>query len=140
MELRLRYPPTPEAAPRHAALCVSAALVIYDIDLDYTSESLRVVDDILGHMHQGGAAMERMAELLFAFGCYVGEVFVHQERGRWCRAEGTPLEEGAGFPLILQLGPERYCNPIGKVFKRLAVGAEHGLWRFYAGLTPRELH
>jgi hypothetical protein len=132
MQLRLKYPPTPEAAPRHAALCVSAALLIHDIELDYSVESLELLEGLLDRLRQDGVAVEQVAEVLFACGCYVGEVFVRQAGANWCPTEGTSMEGVTGFPLLIQLGPQRYCNPVGKVFKRLVEGSDHGLASFYA--------
>ena len=138
MQLRLKYPPTPEAAPQHAALCVSAAHLINDIDLDFSIESLMRLDGLIEHLRQGGLTSERMAEVIFSFGCYLGEVFVRHAGGEWCPTEGSPMEGVTGFPLIIQLDTYKYCNPIGKVFKRLDQGAAHGLPAFYRLYTRRD--
>ena len=81
---------------------------------------------------------EQMAELVFSFGCYMGEIFVRQAGGEWCATRGSPLEGVTGFPLIIQLGASKYCNPIGKVFKRLDQGSSHGLPAFYRLYTRRD--
>ena len=138
MQLWLKYPPTPEAAPQHAALAVSAAQLIQDIELDYSIESLELLDGLLERLHQDGVAVDQVAEVLFACGCYVGEVFVRHAGAAWCPTEGTSMEGVTGFPLLIQLGPQRYCNPVGKVFKRLVEGGEHGLVPFYALFSRRE--
>ena len=41
------------------------------------------------------------------------------------------MAEFAGFPLVIELGKGNYCNPIGKVFKRLENGEEDSLSYFY---------
>ncbi|WNG23290.1 hypothetical protein F0U62_04040 [Cystobacter fuscus] len=138
MQLRLKYPPTPEAAPRHAALCVSAALLLNDIDLDYSVDSVMRLDGLLEYLRQGGLTSERMAEVVFAFGCYMGEVFVRRAGGAWCATVGSPMEGVTGFPLVIQLDGHRYCNPIGKVFKRLDQGPVHALPAFYRLYTRRD--
>jgi hypothetical protein len=138
MQLRLMYPPTPEAAPMHAELCVSAAREVDGIELDYSVESLVKLDGIIENLRREGVASEQVAETLFTFGCYVGEVFVRQAGGRWCLAEGTPMAGATGFPLIIQLGANGYCNPIGKVFKRLEQGEEHNLSYFYQVFTRED--
>ncbi len=138
MQLRLKYPPTPEAAPKHAALCVCAALLLHDLELDYSVESLLPLDALLGRLRHEGVPAEQVAEVLFAIGCYVGEVFVRHAGAGWCRTEGTSMEGVTGFPLLIRLGPERYCNPVGKVFKRIVEGEEHGLPSFYALFSRRE--
>ncbi|HYO58832.1 hypothetical protein [Archangium sp.] len=138
MELRLQYPPTPEAAPKHAGLCVSAALEVEGVELDYSVDSLAKLDGIIENLRQDGVTSDEVAETLFTFGCYVGEVFVRNAGGRWCSAEGTPMAGATGFPLIVQLGSGGYCNPIGKVFKRLEQGPEHNLSYFYQVFTSPE--
>lgn len=131
MQLRLKYPATPEAAPEHAQLCVSAAHNVDGITLDYSVESLAKLDGIIEAMRQDGVSTQDVAETLFSFGCYVGEVFVRHARGRWRLTAETPMARAAGFPLVIELGAGTYCNPIGKVFKRLDEGPEHELTHFY---------
>jgi hypothetical protein len=131
MELRLKYPPTPEAAPKHAALCVSAVKNVDGVELDYSVGSLTMLDGIIEKLRRDGVSSGDVAETLFTFGCYVGEVFVRNASGRWCSPEGTPMEGVTGFPLLIHLGTGGYCNPIGKVFKRLDQGSEHNLPYFF---------
>lgn len=138
MQLQLKYPPTPEAAPKHAELCVSMARSVSGVELDYSVESLEVLDGIIEGLRREGVVEEQMGETLFAFGCYLGEVFVRQAGGRWCLAEGTPMEGVTGFPLIIQLGSSSYCNPIGKAFKRLREGNEHNLPYFFRVFTSEQ--
>ncbi len=131
MQLRLKYPATPEAAPDHAQLCISAVQNIDGITLDYSVESLAKLDAIIEGLRQDGVSAQEVAETLFSFGCYVGEVFVRNAKGRWRLASETPMARASGFPLVIQLGADTYCNPIGKVFKRLEEGPEHELTHFY---------
>lgn len=46
-----------------------------------------------------------------------------------------PMTSSAGFPLVIELGPDNYCNPIGKVFRRLDEGEEHSLPYFHEVFT-----
>jgi hypothetical protein len=82
-----------------------------------------------------GCTSEQIAETLFGFGCYVGEVFVRQAGGSWQAVASTPMANLAGFPLVVHLRNDSYCNPIGKAFKRLENGAEDSLPYFYAVFT-----
>jgi hypothetical protein len=75
---------------------------------------------------------------LFGFGCYVGEVFVRNAGGKWRNSAETPLAELAGLPLLIELGTESFCNPIGKVFKRLENGEVDSLPYFYQVFTTRD--
>ncbi|WNG57414.1 hypothetical protein F0U59_23585 [Archangium gephyra] len=135
MQLRLKYPATPEAAPDHAQLCVSAVQNIEGITLDYSVESLAKLDEVIEGLRQDSVSAQEVAETLFSFGCYVGEVFVRHAKGQWRLAARTPMARAAGFPLVVQLGADTYCNPIGKVFKRLEEGLEHELTLFYRAFT-----
>jgi len=134
-QLLLKYPATPEAAPEHAQLCVSAVRNIEGFTLDYSEESLAKLDEIIEKLRQDGVSSEQIAETLFSFGCYVGEVFVRHASGRWRLTAETPMARAAGFPLVIQLSAKAYCNPIDKVFKRLEEGKEHELTYFYRVFT-----
>jgi hypothetical protein len=135
MELRLKYPATPEAAPLHARECVSAVKNVDGVELDYSVESLVTLDGILEGLREDGTRSRQVGETLFSFGCYVGEVFVRHAGGRWRSPRGTPMAGASGFPLIIELPGGSFCNPIGKVFKRLDEGREHDLAYFYRAFT-----
>ena len=138
MELQLEYPPTPEGAPLHAQMAVDAARNISQIDLDYTPESLPRVDQIIDGLRRDGASPEQVGESLFAFGCYVGEVFVRHHNGKWRVAAETAMRDISGFPLVMEVAVGKYCNPIGKVFKRLMNGDVDNLEIFYQTFTKVE--
>ncbi len=135
MDLRLQYEPTPANASRFAADIVRVAHNVSGVALDYSVASLKHVDDIIEGMRAEGCTSEQIAETLFGFGCYVGEVFVRQVGATWQVTHGTPMADFAGFPLVIRLATESYCNPIGKVFKRLENGSEDSLPYFYAVFT-----
>ncbi|MFL5240734.1 MAG: DUF6278 family protein [Gemmataceae bacterium] len=99
MRMRLKYPTTPENAPMFAADIIGAAAEISGVKLDYSIASLKDLDDIVEGMRQDGCSVDQVAEMLFGFGCYVGDVLVHQAGGHWRNAQETPLANLAGFPL-----------------------------------------
>lgn len=138
MRLRLKYPPQPENAAKFAADIAAAAAEISGADLDYSVASLETVDGILEGMRRDGVSSDQVAETLFGFGCYVGEVFVRQAGGAWCETAASPMAQAAGFPLVIDLGEGRYCNPIGKVFKRIDNGEEDYLPYFFQVFTKKE--
>jgi hypothetical protein len=132
MNLRLKYPPIPENVSKFSEDIVKSASRVSGARLDYSSASLAIVDGIIDSFAKDGCKVEEIQETLFAFGCYVGEVFVRTGHGFW-RAPKTPWEEQIfGFPLIIELAPDNVCNPIGKVFKRLKLGGSENLSYFYA--------
>ena len=137
MQLRLKYPPTVENAPKLAADMVASAAEISGVDLDYSVASLKAVDDIIEGMRQDGCTADQIGATLFGFGCYVGEVFVRHAGGQWRNTVATSMAKGAGFPLVVELGKESLCNPIGKVFKRLENGEADSLPYFYQVFAAR---
>jgi hypothetical protein len=131
MELFLEFPPTPENGPIHAGLAVNAAWEVSRVDLDYSVASLQDVDAILERFHQDGVNQEAIGSILFAFGCYVGEVFVRHAHGQWVDVDASAMKGAASF-MVLELPGGKYCNPIGKVFKRVENGDEDSVAYFFA--------
>lgn len=94
MELRLPHPPTPEHAPRHAALAVEAALASDGTVLDHGPESLAYVDALIARFHANGLPADDVGASVFALGRYVGEVLLRSFGGRWLTA-GESIEGGS---------------------------------------------
>jgi Family of unknown function (DUF6278) len=132
MNLRLQYPPTPEHMHEHAAVAARSAADIDRVVLDYGVASLEEVDRILGGFHDEGIGSEQVAETLFAFGAYMGEVMVRRAGGVWViQPAGHPL---SGWPVI-ELPSGSLVNPIGKAFKRVDLGETENLPYFYQVLV-----
>jgi len=75
-------------------------------------------------------------EMLYAFGCYLGQVFVVQAKAHWCIPKEGPFADS--WPMI-QLPDGRVCNPIGKMLKRLDPSEPGGgLGYFYRLFTKVE--
>ncbi|TDC32979.1 hypothetical protein E1211_19895 [Micromonospora sp. 15K316] len=135
MQLRLKYAPVPENASRFAADIAASAAKVSGVQLDYTPDSLALVDSILDDFRADGLTGEQLAETLFGFGCYVGEVLTRHAGGRW-RATAEDEQAVVGWPMLIELGERRWCNPIGKAFKRLENGPEDSLRYFYTVFSP----
>jgi hypothetical protein len=133
----LKYDITPKNAPRFAADIVRLAKSISGVDLDYSVESLTDTDAIIEGFRQDGCDADSIAATLFAYGCYVGEVFVRHAGCKWRKATKHEMDEVFGQPLLLQQGKDKTLNPIGKVFKRLTDGEEHNLPYFYRVFSGR---
>jgi hypothetical protein len=131
VQLKLQFAPTPENGPRHAAIAVNAARKVSRVELDYSVQSLKELDRVLDGFHRDRADVEAIAETLFTFGCYVGEVFVRNAQGRWVDVEETPMKNMEQFPIVIELPGGSLCNPIGRVFKRVENGLEDSLPYFY---------
>lgn len=131
----LKYDILPENAPLFAADIVATAKKNNGAVLDYSVKSLAIVDRIIGDFHKQGATVEEIAESVFGYGCYVGEVFVRNAGAAWRAATDDEIENIYGVPLILELDSDTTANPIGKVIKRLENGEEDNLPYFYKAFT-----
>ncbi len=129
--LRLKFPPTPTHAPQLADSIAEAARDISGVNLDYSRDSLPLVQQVLDGMRADELPLSAIAETLFCFGCYVGEVIRRNTGATWVAATGTPLEQYCSWPLIIAFAPDDVCNPIGKVFKYYEFGSGEDLSYFY---------
>ena len=131
----LKYDITPENAPLFAEDIVAVTKDVADATLDYSVESLEIVDEIIGGFHEEGVTVDDVAATIFGFGCYVGEVFVRNAGATWRAATQEEIDTLYGVPLILELDEDTTANPIGKVIKRLENGDEDNLPYFYRVFT-----
>ncbi len=121
MQVRLDPPLEPGDAPRQAAAIVAAAADISGAALDYSPESVSLVEEIVDGFRAEGVTSEAVAESLAAFGCYVGEVLTRHSGGVWKQVRDT----GAAAPsLVVELPDARECRPIDWVFRRLSGGGD----------------
>lgn len=130
--LRLQHPPEAEFAAAHAQTFADAVRNIDGITLDYSVESLRTVDGVLGNFEEPGS--DAVAETVLAAGFYVGEVMVRQHGYRWVKTpEDVPLR--APFDLLV-VGPKGdYSNPLSKAFKRVENGPEDSVAYFVVAMV-----
>jgi hypothetical protein len=133
--LNLKYPPTPDNARKLADIVVSAARNVSGEDLDFSVGSLAAVDKIIEGFRSEGLAAAQIAETLFSFGCYVGEVLVAQAGGVWRVTADTSMASFANASMVVELGPDHFSNPIDKVFRRFQNGPEDSLPYFYQVAT-----
>jgi hypothetical protein len=74
-----------------------------------------------------------MAETLFQFGAYIGQVIVQQANGSWTTVpENHPMS--GGWPLVA-LTSGSIVNPIAKAFKRVRNGEGDSIAYFYSALV-----
>src|SRR4051812_45149116 len=84
MNIRLARPPTAISAPRFADDVAAWARQRFDVELDYSVESLVTVDGLLARMRAEHVTLDdRVGETLWCLGCYVGEVFVRNADAEW---------------------------------------------------------
>ncbi len=119
---------------QHAEFIVASAARIDHKTLDFSVESLGWVDAALFEFYKDGVPVNQVAETLFRFGAYIGEVFIHNNPGaRWVSAPESGPFAGA-WPLV-SMGPEELVNPIGKAFRRVEYGVGEDLLYFYDVFT-----
>src|SRR5579862_9662514 len=123
--LRLEYPATPEYAAKHAQIVVEKAERISGGHLDYSPGSIAHVDQIIGEFHAQGLRRDQIAETIFRFGCYVGEIMVRHHKGTWKMPADTSMPDELKKDkdlMVVELPNGNIWNPIGKAFKLLAFG------------------
>jgi hypothetical protein len=116
----------------------------FDITLDFTPESIRLVEQILSVMYDerprgwiarwlrrgpSDALVEQVSKML---GGYVGEVMRRAWGGEW---EFADLPGMTGV-LALRTGEHTVFPPL-KVFKRLTNGPEDDVWRYFQVLQAQ---
>ncbi|OBK14200.1 hypothetical protein A5636_01120 [Mycobacterium asiaticum] len=130
--LRLPALPTPAAAPELAGRAADAARTVSGIELDYTPDSLQHVDAILAGFREPGSDV--MAESIFVFGCYIGEVMVRNAGYVWVDTPAD-LARHLGALTVYHPGTRTHANPISKAFKRVDYGEPDNLTYFYRVFT-----
>jgi len=112
--------------------------------LDYSVESLRVIDAYLDHLHQAQPAAEDLWRVVLRTGAYVGEVIRRGSRDtyHWVTHEEAAKhsaliadwEQSVATAGILWNGPETMSFPLAKVCKYLENGSEDSVY-FFAKVT-----
>ncbi|MFJ3672557.1 hypothetical protein ACIPSE_39475 [Streptomyces sp. NPDC090106] len=129
MQVHLNPPLDPGSPPELAAAIVAAAADISDATLDYSPESIDVVEDIVDGFRAEGVSDEEMGESLVGFGCYLGEIVIRHIGGTWRPA---PATHPTTAPFVVVLPDARECHPIDWVFSRLKSGAAVDIRVLYA--------
>ena len=131
MRLELRYPATPDNALDHAQLAVEAAWES-GFELDYSPASLETADAQIESLREEGHTAEEVAEALFVFGCYIGEVMARSLGGRWVATPQSPLRDISPWPMVVVLPGGSAWDAIGKAYKRLELGDSEDIPAFFA--------
>ena len=118
-----------------AAEAVKDAQTGNGIKLDYTPESIKTVDKILGKLHQQyvqAPSSISVRGLSAAYGAYIGEVIRKTEPGsHWLRDDhlGEKI-----YPLVWGTG---HIYPMGWCQKRIENGDEDNVWLKYTVLKEK---
>jgi hypothetical protein len=131
LKIRLRFPASPDNAGDHAEIAVRLAGEQHGLELDYSPESLEALDGAIESMREEGLDGEEAAEVLFVFGCYLGEVMARHLKGRWMPTLRSPLKDLSPWPMVVTLADGSAWDAIGKVYKRLELGDSEFLPAFF---------
>jgi hypothetical protein len=104
--------------------------------LDYSPESLKIVDSFLEEARS--RCGKEVATLVVAVGGYVGEVLCRHPGGQWRDIADTSMGKVSSAPVVVELRGEMFCNPLGKVAKRLSQGDGDSVFFFFQVLKNRD--
>jgi hypothetical protein len=139
MKLSLQYPPTPEFASAHAEIAITAVQKLDGLTLDFSPASLGVIDRIIQQFRNEGLTTSDIAETLFAFGCYSGDVFVCNLDAVWLEPSDALPDDVAGkFPfMVVKMPNGRVWSPITKAFSVFKNGPSESLeYLFQISVKP----
>lgn len=125
--------PGPETVKDYASDAVKNFARMNKVNLDYSVESLKHLDQLLNEWREQGAPISAINKSLFAMGSYAGEVLLKQRNGVWI----VPAEDiSAGLIaklLCIRLENGLIWHPIYNGFLIMMGGAEHN---FYDSIQP----
>ncbi len=133
-----------EMMQAYAEQAVAAARE-YQIQLDYSEESLQQVENILNRLHDSIPGAARGAatspapsdtdteDLCKVWGGYLGEVVRRRWGGEWV-LETYP---GGNFLTVALSAPGGKVFPSLKIYRRLSQGAAENVWSFYCMMRDR---
>lgn len=118
----------PEYAPKLADRTVKIVQDLAGKQLDYSPESLPVVDALIARFRSEGQTPERLGNTVVFFGCYVGEVFVRNLGFAWV----MPDQSKGTRQATLQAPNGKQIDTIEAVRRLLQSANEVDLAEFYA--------
>jgi hypothetical protein len=124
----------------YAEDAVSHAKAAFDIDLDFSDESVERVEGVLGKLYENiprgflarlfrkGPSEADIEQMSKAYGGYIGEVLCRNSGGRW--KLGSDAFPGERI-ITLELPHGGDAWPHFKVGKRLSNGPEDNVWHYF---------
>ena len=137
MKIRLSYPASVENASAHAAIAIRLAEEQWDTRLDFSRRSLVDLDGQIDSLREDGMDAEEAAEMLFVFGCYLGEVLVRRLGGTWVATGRSALRGVSPWPMVVALSDGSCWDAIGKTYRRLELGDSEYLPAFFDAAASR---
>jgi len=109
LQLALAHELTPDNAPLFAADIVAQA-ASQGIVLDYSAATIDYLDSVVASLRAGGVLVEQVPEVLFGFGCVLGQCITG---AKWVAASFA-------VPIGLRLMDGALADPVGHAFATLA--------------------
>ncbi|MFC5034723.1 MULTISPECIES: hypothetical protein [Streptomyces] len=134
MENPVRNPPVTVLGPRLAADIVAIVREGSRIRLDYSPQSLALVDRAIEGIRRENPPAQAVTRTLLGFGAYTGEVLVRGARAGWVDFDAHQRDT-FGQPFGIRTPDGRVWNPLGKAVKRFENGPQHSLRLFYLAVV-----
>nr|WSX77890.1 hypothetical protein OH826_31035 [Streptomyces sp. NBC_00899] len=122
--------------PRFAADVVAMAREGARVRLDYSPQSLALVDRVIDGIRREHPPAEALAPALTGFGAYTGEVLHRAAGAQWVDFDPAQREL-FGQPFGIRTTDGRVWNPLGKAVKRYEDGQAESLRLFYLAVVGR---
>jgi len=126
---------TPGDFNREAAEFCALAQDSYGLDLDYSPDTLRQLDNIINDHFAPGSADDHPA-LIVSMGCYVGEVIIRSHGGRW-QADEEIFHSPA---VIIEGRLQARTFPLSRVWRRFEYGENESLVAYYGEVSRTLSH
>ena len=127
-------PQVVEIVEAYSLDAVDMAARNFSVTLEWSEESVRQVEQMLGRLHDEMPNAQPPEEMVWtfakAFGSYVGEVLRRHHGGQW----GLITLDDQSFPGLQQTNGGLIW-PWSKAHKRLTNGSEDNVWHYYQILT-----
>jgi hypothetical protein len=129
--LRLDIAPDHRSVAGYAEDTIRNMQRVYQVEMDWSLESLAHIDRVLGEWHAGGAPMEKVNKSLYSMGSYAGQVLLRLAPGRWVDPsdDDEQVEEMDDIFLMVELDNGRTWRPIALCIAALNEGPRHSLLR-----------
>lgn len=106
----------------------------YDVELNFSRQSIKYLDEIVDDLHatvvEESPPDEQVTPIARGLGSYVAEVYRIFNGGKW----GWFIREDGSFPGVETTNGSQLF-PLEKAFDRIKTGADPDIWEYYHLMT-----